>query len=280
MSTTVYARQRFRYLISQPEAQLALAESALCIAWEDQGQGDPSASLRQLDAIADGGRATLIGLNDPSTIVAALNSYLFETLGFHGNTHNYYAANNSFLDRVLETRTGLPITLTLIYLEVGWRLGLPIYGIALPGHFLAAFSTRNEEIFIDPFNRGRIWSRDECEQQIIKMYGSTTASTVQTFLTPASRRSILVRMLRNLKHTYLSSGDLPHALTASERILLLLPHHAEEVRDCGLLRARLGQTHRALEDLEHYTTLAPTADDLPEIEKYARLLAEQLAYGN
>jgi regulator of sirC expression with transglutaminase-like and TPR domain len=103
---------------------------------------------------------------------------------------------------------------------------------------------------------------------------------IQSIMAPPSRRAILVRILRNLKHTYLANASFSHALAAVERILLLTPDDADEVRDRGLLHFRLGAYHRALEDLEYYATLAPAANDLPEIQKYARTLAEHMAQGN
>lgn len=280
MSSQSPARVRFRTLINQPESQLPLAEAALCIAWEDQRSGNPAAALHELDALAEEIRARMVGITNPHDAVAALNAYLFGTLGFRGNSWDYDNPANSFLDRVLITRIGLPITLAVIYMEIGWRLGLPVAGAALPGHFLARYTLPGEEIFIDPFNRGRLWSRAECEQQITKVYGAISNPLLETILQPPSRRAILARMLRNLKHTYINRSDFEHALAAVERILLLMPDDAQEIRDRGLLQARLGSFHRALEDLERYAVLVPAAPDLPTIHSYARSLADYIADGN
>lgn len=274
------ARRRFYQLISQPEAHLPLAEAALCIAWEDQGMGAPEVALQQLDWLAEAVRSRIDQDTSPHDAVAALNSHLFETLGFRGNTWDYENPANSFLDQVLATRIGLPITLAVIYLEVGWRLGLPVAGVALPGHFLARYTQADVEIFIDPFHQGRLWSRAECEEQIVKVYGEVAPPLIETIMQPPSRRAILVRMLRNLKHTYMSWSDFAQALAAVERILLLTPDDAQEVRDRGLLRSRLGYLHRALEDLERYAALAPAAPDLPHIRTYARSLVEHITHGN
>lgn len=274
------ARKRFCTLIRQPEEQLCLAEAALCIAWEDQGAGEPEAALQQLDAIAGSARLRLEDLTEPFEVITALNHYLFDELGFRGNHWDYDNPENSFLDRVLETRTGLPIVLSVIYMEVGWRLGLPISGVALPGHFITRYATCSEEIFVDPFNSGRLWSRSECERQVSTVYGDTTPVLMQQVLEPPTKRAILLRMLRNLKNTYLTRGDFQRALTAVERIILLDPDDAQELRDRGLLHARLDQLHHALEDLERYVRRVPNAPELSELQQYAGVLATRLAQGN
>lgn len=274
------ARLRFRSLIRLPEEQLPLADAAFCIAWEDQGAGEPEAVLQQLDAIAGTARLRLEDLTNPYEVIAALNDYLFDELGFRGNATDYHNPTNSFLDRVLETRTGLPIVLSVIYMEIGWRLGLPISGVALPGHFITRYTTCKEEIFVDPFNRGRLWSWHECEQQISTAYGGATPTLLQQVMEPPTKRSILARMLRNLKQTYLANKDFPHALASVERLLLLDPSDMVEVRDRGLLRVQVGQVIRGLEDLERYVRATPHAPDLPELQQYAGVLTTGVAKRN
>jgi regulator of sirC expression with transglutaminase-like and TPR domain len=273
-------RRRFRALIRRPETQLDLAEAALCIAWEDQGAGEPRSGLRELDTIAAAARPRLARLDSPRDIVGALNAYLFDEMGFRGNTWSYSDPANSFLDRVLETRTGLPITLSLLYIEIGGRLGLPIVGLALPGHFLARYAAPGHDLIVDPFNRGRLWSRSECETQVAGLYGAATPALMDQLMVPPSKREILARMLRNLKNSYAERGDFPHTLAAAERIVLLEPDNPAELRDRGLLRARAGQLHGALEDLDRYARLAPRAADIPQVRRQARALAERLAKGN
>jgi len=278
MSYADPARHRFCALIRRPE--INLAEAALCIAWEDQGAGQPEAGLRQVDRLAEGARPSVAGRSNPHEIVAALNAYLFDEQGFRGNTWRYSDPANSYLDQVLATRAGLPITLSVVYMEVGWRLGLPLDGLALPGHFLARYVAPDEAIFIDPFNRGRIWSRAQCETQILTFYGSATPVLIAEVMTRPSRRAILARILRNLKNLYAQLDDAARALAAVERIVLLEPDDVGELRDRGLLRARLGQLHGALEDLDRYARLAPHAPDLPRIRQQARALATRAAQGN
>jgi regulator of sirC expression with transglutaminase-like and TPR domain len=271
---------RLRAVLRRSAARLSLGEAALCIAWEEQGIDRVAASLAELDAIAAGARPWLAGTQHPCASVNALNRYLFGELGFRGNTADYGAASNSFLDRVLETRVGLPITLSIIYLEVGWRLGLPVAGVALPGHFLARFGSPGAELYVDPFNRGRLWSHAECVTQIATFYGEAPPALVARVMEPPSKRAILARILRNLKNLYVERGDLGRAIAAIDRILLIEPDSVPDVRDRGLMRSRCGQLHAALEDLDRYARMAPGADDLDRIRREARAIAEQAAEGN
>jgi regulator of sirC expression with transglutaminase-like and TPR domain len=278
--TPIYhpARLRFATLLRQPEAALELAEAALCIAWEDQGELDVGHYLGQLDRLADDARR-VVRLRDARQAVASLNRYLFDELGFRGNTENYNDPRNSFLDQVLERRTGLPITLSLVYTEVARRLDLPIFGIGLPRHFIVRYTDGRDELFIDPFDGGRLWSRAECEEQIAA-YGPAAAATVEALLQPATKRAILTRMLRNLKGVYLQRGDALPALAAIERILLIEPNEPSELRDRGMVRGRLGILAPALDDFERYATLVPRSPDLPTLRRQADALARLLGRRN
>ena len=274
------ARKRFRHLIGLGEAELPLAEAALSISWEDQGGPEPQEALQQLDQIAAGARSRLAELEAPGQLVEALNQYLFAELGFHGNQHHYSDPANSYLDRVLATRTGLPITLSVLYLEVGWRLGLPLAGVALPGHFLVCYRGPQEEIFVDPYHGGRLWSREECEHQVTAAYGEAAPQVMAQVLAPPAKRTILLRMLRNLKSSYIEREAFPLALTVADRILLIVPSDPQELRDRGVLRGRLGQVHQALNDLERYVQLAPNASDISALRKYALALTMQVMRAN
>ena len=280
MQKTHPARTRFRALLRQPDELLSLAEAALCIAWEEQGVDRVDDSLRMLDTLAAGARAWISDHTAPNTIINGLNRYLFGEMGFHGNVRNYADPANSFLDRVLAERVGLPITLSIVYMEVGWRLGLPVDGLALPGHFLVRYAAEDEAISIDPFNRGRIWSHAECLTQIGTFYGEISPALAARILAPPTKRQILARVLRNLKSLYVERGALARVLSIVERVLLADPASAQDVRDRGLMRARLGALHGALEDLDRYARMAPDATDIQRIRREARTLAERVAAGN
>lgn len=271
------ARRRFRAIARLPDDQINLAEAALCIAWEDQGDGNPLASLRIIDGMAVAAQARITGRQGARAIVAALNDYLFEELGFRGNHWNYSDPANSFLDQVLARRVGLPILLSVLYLEIGWRLRLPVAGLALPGHFLVRYIDPQEgDLYIDPFNRGRLWSYVECERQIASFAGTANPALIRQIMAPPSPRSILIRILRNLKSAYIQREQFERALATVDRILILA-FDAGELRDRGLLRARTGQWSGALADLERYAHLAPQARDLETIRHQAQALADALA---
>jgi regulator of sirC expression with transglutaminase-like and TPR domain len=274
------ARQRFRALIRQPEPQLNLAEAALCIAWEDQGTGEPEAVLQQLDKIAADACKRLSRVTGPLETVNALNSYLFDELQFRGNTWSYNDPENSFLDHVLATRSGLPIALAVIYLEVGWRLELPVAGLGLPGHFLVQYRAAGHNLFIDPFHGGRHWSYADCENQVAAFYGSATPTLMDRLMEPPTKRAILARMLHNLKSTYIERQDWKRALASVDRLLLIDHGATTELRDRGLLRARVGQFHLAMEDFDRYARRAPKAPDLANIQRHARTIAAYLSRGN
>lgn len=270
------ARRHFRAIARLPDDQINLAEAALVIAWEDQGVSNLQRSLQAIDAIAAVAQERIARQTGSRAIVMTLNAYLFEELGFRGNHWDYSDPGNSFLDQVIARRTGLPILLSVLYLEIGRRLRLPVVGLGLPGHFLVRYiDPRAGDLYIDPFNRGRLWSLAECERQIASFSGTADPALVRQMMAPPSPRSILTRILRNLKNAYLQREQFEQALAVVERILLLV-FDAGELRDRGLLRARTGQWPGALADLEHYAHLQPQANDLDAIRHQTRLLADVL----
>ncbi len=280
MPSQSIARRRFRALIRLPEPRLSLAEAALCIAWEDQEIDPCPEPLATLDEFADQMQSQLLGIHAPNEQVAVLNAFLFDELQFGGDVGNYADPANSFLDRVLVTRTGLPITLAVIYLEVGWRLGLPLVGLALPGHFLVRYPSSTGDLIIDPFNRGRLWSSDECAKHLAQYYGSVSSLIMERVMLAPTKHQILARMLRNLKNVYLERSLYAKALGVVERLVLLEPDEAIELRDRGLLRGRVGHLHDALEDLDQYARLRPEAAELETLRMHARAIAAKLIDGN
>lgn len=277
---TSLARQHFLQLIRQPDRQIPLAEAALAIAWEDQGGATPLAALDELEQLALRLRVRLPA--DAEGQISAMRSALFDEGGLYGDPSCYERQEpaNSYLDQVLRRRTGLPIMLSLIYLELGWQLGLPVSGLALPGHFLVRWADPDGDRYIDPFRGGALWSRADCERQIATFYGRTTPELIDWLMQPPSRSAILARILRNLKQTHLALGNVRLALAAVERLLLIDGGDAGELRDRGLLRFRAGFTYPALEDLERYARRSPAATDLGQIRAFAHDLIGKLAPRN
>jgi regulator of sirC expression with transglutaminase-like and TPR domain len=276
-TTMLPARERLRELLRAPDSHLDLAEAALCIAWEDRGIDSRTAALRELDTLAELVRPRLPSTATALDVIGALNRTLFSEYGLRGNTWNYNDPANSFLDQVLTTRAGLPITLSVIYLEVARRLELPIYGLGLPGHFLVRYTTPEGDLYIDPFNRGRLWTMAECQTQLAAFYGEITPEFIEQAMQPVLRRAILERMLRNLKSVYIEREQVAQALACTERILIIRPYAADEHRDRGLLLARLGVIGAALHALERYAELAPQAPDFTLIQQHARALAARIS---
>jgi regulator of sirC expression with transglutaminase-like and TPR domain len=276
------ARAVFLDLIRRPDPLVPLAEAALALAWEDQGGADPRGYVARLDAFAAVAQPGVQAATDGEGRAAALGEALAGRLGFHGDPRCYQHPDpaNSYLNQVIERRVGLPILLSLVYMEVGWRLGLPIHGLALPGHFIVRLEDAAGDLYLDPFNGGTRWSAADCERQIASFYGELSPELTALIMAAPARGAILARILRNLKQTYLARDDVPHALAAVERLMLLDGSDPGELRDRGLLRLRVGRAQAAVEDLERYAREHPAAGDIAEIRALARELVGRVAPRN
>ena len=272
------ARERFAQLVSGPEEELDLAEAALLIAQEEHPELDVAAYLRRLDGLAAAVRARLPAAPEPTDIIHSLNIQLFGEEGLAGNESEYYDPRNSFLNEVLDRKRGIPITLSVIYLEVGRRLGLPLAGVGFPGHFLVKYSGADGELVLDPFAGGVTLSREELAQKLRRMYGDANPFLAQIpqLLAPASKKEILLRMLHNLKGIYLQQNDFTRALAAIDRILLVTPDLAMEVRDRGAVHQRLGHLQAALQDFRRYLQMVPNAEDAETVRTLISRMTAQL----
>ncbi len=272
------ARERFAQLVSGPEEELDLAEAALLIAQEEHPELDVAAYLRRLDGLAAAVRARLPEAPEPTDIIHSLNIQLFGEEGLAGNESEYYDPRNSFLNEVLDRKRGIPITLSVIYLEVGRRLGLPLAGVGFPGHFLVKYSGADGELVLDPFAGGVTLSREELAQKLRRMYGDANPFLAQIpqLLAPASKKEILLRMLHNLKGIYLQQNDFTRALAAIDRILLVTPDLAMEVRDRGAVHQRLGHLQAALQDFRRYLQMVPNAEDAETVRTLISRMTAQL----
>lgn len=255
--------------MSSVEASAAdLAEGALLLAAHEYPQLDIDACLRRLQDMADTLRKRLRPDISPSETLIALNHYLFGELGFRGNVADYYDPRNSYLNDVMERRLGIPISLSVLYIDVGRRLGLPLDGVSFPSHFLVKCSLRTGVLVLDPYAKGAPLSADDLRRRLgddAQVASESDAALLQTMLRTASVPEILARMLRNLKAIYLHHTDLPKALWAADRILSLMPGAASEYRERGLIYLELECFRAALTDLQNYARLAPeaaTAEDI------------------
>lgn len=269
-------RIAFAHLVRQPETAIGLAEATLLIAKEEYPDLDLAAYLARLDDMGADVRRRVGPIEDPQCLVAELGEYLFRCLGFRGNADNYYDPKNSFLNEVLDRRMGIPITLSAVYMEVARRIGLRLHGVGMPGHFLVKHAGPCDEIVIDPFGGGRIVSAADC-QQILDHVFDGKRRFEPGMLAAIGTRQILTRMLTNLKTIYFNDEQYDKALSVVERLVILHPQNACEVRDRGLLSCQLRRYGDAIADLERYLRLTPGANDAETIREHLRTLRQRAA---
>ncbi len=275
------------------DAAIDLGRAALLIAAEEYPDLDIAHYLAQLDVLAMQARAALgvadlegaelsraLQERDPLSIIEAINQVLFVQEHFRGSSKaDYYNPRNSFLNDVLERRIGIPITLSLVYMEVGRRLGVQIDGIGMPLHFLVAYRLSERRIYIDAYEQGRILTEKDCQERVQRMFKGKVHFN-QRWLQPISHRQILVRMLDNLKYIYIARGDDKRALAVCDRLVLLAPRSAIERRDRGRLYIHLKMYGRALRDLKIYLELASEGEDVEEVQKQVSALRQFIAMMN
>lgn len=268
--------KEFRQAVDRMEADIDLGKAALTIATSDYPDLDINAYLSRIDGLATAVAARLGAEADVYRSIAALNFVLFEQQAFRGNREYYFDPRNSFLNEVLDRKTGIPISLSILYIEVAHRIGLSLQGVGFPGHFLVKYPGNNEEIVVDPFNRGEILSQQNLETMLYRLYGGKVVFEPH-LLETISKKQILRRMLNNLKIIYLRQNDLIKGLSIVERLMVLDPGAGEDLRDRGLIYLQLECFKQALEDLESYLRLAPHAEDAPAIRQQVTVLTRQVA---
>ena len=277
------ARGRFAAEVSRPDAELNLARATLLTGKEEEPRVcDVGRCLARLDEMGEEARAR-VARGDESP-VEALNRYLFDEQGFAGNAAEYYDPRNSMLHRVLERRLGIPITLSVVYMEVGRRAGLRVEGVGLPGHFIVRAYDSDyapddaEGTLVDPFNR-KVTDFEECRQRVDGIYEGMM-NLNEEHLRAAGVRTILAHILGNLKAVYVQAQLFRRALAAVERILLVTPNDLEERRDRGMLLAQLDRMNDAIADTQTYLNLAPNAADAEAVREQLKKMQIRLAMLN
>lgn len=250
--------------LSRPEAEMELARAALLIAQEEYPQLSVDLYVARLDQIAEEVKDRLANESAPLVVLGEVIKTLYGRRKFSGNSDAYYDPRNSFLNDVLDRGVGIPLTLGIVLLEVGWRMGLPLQGVDFPRHFLVRFTGSELRLLIDPFDEGRIRFEDEAQELLDQSYGGTVP-VQESFLRTASKREILCRLLTNLKGIYVKIGDDHRALAAVERLLMVTPTAAVERRSRGVLLARMGRHDEAAEQFEAYLRVFPSAEDRSHI---------------
>lgn len=268
--TQTEVRRQFIEIINSPDRLIELDRAALLIAAEEYPRLNPEKYLQQLDYLAAEANERLPKKEDAFGRLLGLSKFLFQDCGFGGNVENYYDVRNSFLNDVIERRKGLPITLSVVFIEVARRLGLTVYGVGLPGHFIVKFFDTSEEevleIYLDPFHGGRVLSEEDCRGLVEKMYQGKVSFN-RSFLATVTRCQILTRMLQNLKVVYTRAANHHKTLGVIERLLLIVPDAITEVRDRGLAYLALGRFTQARIDLENYLNAVPQAGDAAQIKE-------------
>ncbi len=273
------AQKIFSELASLDEAVFPLDRAALALAMMEYPNLDMAHYLRKLDTLA-ARTEVLVGTDrTPVSILNSLNEILFVQEGLRGNNEDYFDPRNSFINQVLDRKQGIPISLSIIYIEVARRISFRIHGVGLPGHFLVKHVDNEREILVDPFNMGRILTIDNCQEILDRIYGKDVQMQ-PTFLLPMENRAIISRMLFNLKGIYFQKEEYHKALPVVERILMLSPGVLTEIRDRGLLLMQASLFAEALADLEYYLANATAPEDAENIRAHVRILRSLVACSN
>ena len=259
-------RQRFREVVTQPDESIDLGEAALLIAGQEYPELDVAAYLARLEEL--GARLAQRLRDDAQPIASVLGQFLFTELGFKGNEDDYYDPRNSFLNDVLDRRTGIPITLSTVCIEVARRAGLSVAGVGLPGHFLIQVDGSGGQTLLDPFYGGTEMTEEDCQERLNRLYGGRVKIHA-SMLSPVDRKHILARTLRNLKAIYMKASDHPRALRTTQLLLDLNPYSGEDLRDRGLFYAALDCYGLAARDLEGYVSLVPRAPEASRVTELA-----------
>jgi regulator of sirC expression with transglutaminase-like and TPR domain len=267
----------FAELLAREESRIDLAHACLMIAQDAYPGLSVEPYLGEIERMAIRLRSRASNIHPAEERVMALNQFLFEELRYRGNTEAYYDPRNSYLNEVMDRRIGIPITLAVLYMAVGRRIGLPLEGVSFPGHFLVRLRLRGGVLVLDPFAAGTALSESDLRERLQRVIPKGLADKVPAadlpldpFLEPATPRQILARVLRNLKGIYRDADQPQRMLDVLNRMLLVVPDASAELRDRGILYQRLECYRAALKDLSDYVEREPEAPDFEEVR--ARLM--------
>jgi len=281
--TPIEARADALIAWARGDADDALIHGSLILASVEHGDVDAGPILETLAAMGHEASRRLAMIGGLEDRIAALNDYFFEDLGFHGNEDRYDDPRNSFVNDVLVRRTGIPISLAVVYLDVARRAGLTLEGVNFPGHFLVRSPSPGPlavDLLLDVFDRGAILREADLQRLLERHIGGEATMTAETLAT-ADTRQTLARMATNLKRLYVRSRSFPQALEVTHLLVALEEHYAVELRDRGLLAYQLKRFPEALHDLEKYLRLlsppfptpgaTPPDDDSDDRKEYEQI---------
>jgi len=232
---------------------------------------DVSKYVEKINDIGNSLRMKISGIKNPTYLISMLNEYLFDELGFRGAEEDYYDPGNSFLNIVFNKKTGIPITLSIIYAEIAKKIGLDLKIVGFPGHVIVKYKN---EIILDPFYRGRLLTIENLEEILDRNFGDGV-EFVPEYLNEATVEQLLTRLLRNLKNAYTQSYAYDNAMKCTDMILGMQPESPEEIRDKGILEERLLRYDKALPLLNKYLELQPEADDADFILELIKSVREK-----
>ncbi len=266
------AQKSFANEVRQEEEKINLAKAALLLAESVEYPNlNCNEYLKRIDLMGREVKKRIGKKADPYNLIELINNYLFIDQGFHGNEEDYYDPKNSFLNDLLDRRTGIPITVSVLYMEIACRVGLSLVGVGFPGHFILKYEETAEVILIDPFNKGNILSEGDCQTILNRVY-SGRVQFQKEMLQPVRQKQILIRILHNLKNIYIDSKNYLKALGVVDMLLIINPKSSLDIRDRGLLYYNLECFSQALSDLETYLRLSPNSPDNEEIRNHIPIL--------
>ena len=266
-------RREFERMVASPEEDLDLGRTALLVAGEEYPELDVQANLAILDQFAEVVNKRAPADLPPEERALHIGRYLFGELGYRGNSADYYCPDNSYFNRVLETRTGIPITLSLLFLEVARRIGIRCRGVGMPGHFLVGLE--GEEVYFDPFNGGVSLSPDDCRDLAVRLFGQRL-SWNDGYLAPCTKYEFLFRLLNNLKVVYERTGAPEKAASAIQRMILVNPDAKDLHKDLAAMQFQQQQYRASIVSLETYLREANDARDASDVKSWVQSIRDTL----
>ena len=274
-----YPLRHFAALVddAREDESIGLAAAALGIARTEYPDLDVEHYLGRLEHLAQRVRSRMRSNSSSLEVTALLRQVLFEEEGLRGNREDFYDPRNSFLNDVLDRKLGIPITLSVIYMEVARRVGFPVAGVGMPGHFLLKhYDLVSGEMFIDAFDNGRILARGECQQRLNEIYAGQLELQPE-FLQPVTHRQILTRILHNLRQIYLKQHNAEKTLVILDMLLAIPPRSPELLRERALLRISVDRYVGGARDLGMYLKLVPDAPDAKQIQETLDMVRQLLS---
>ena len=261
--------------LEKPELEIDLLYATLLISQYLTQPFRFSVYLNLFDEMAASIQPAIQSADTDQDIINIFNNYLFNELKFSGNNTNYYHPGNSFLNNVLDLRTGIPLSLSIIYLEIGWRLGLPVVGIGLPGHFMVGYKRQTDTVYIDVFNQGKILTESDC-MDLCHVPEADRLPFRKEYLKPALKSTMLLRLLVNLKQIYVTLETWQTAYKTVDLILVVKPNQSSELRDRGLIAYRLGYLQDAVFDIKQYLLITPNSPDSTWLKRHLEIMEARL----